>query len=642
MTLRRVAWIAAAASVFGAAPLPAPAEPPPVSRAIEDTAPPDSAAEEPPRRSASPGDTLPSGAAVSDTLPGRAPEESPPADEARADTAPPPRRYFPPAAPSVEPAGATIWECDRRCILDRNPLVLADLLDEALAGYTFLRAGQYGGPHHVRDGVLGPGVLTVRENGRRLVPLEGGQVDLSRIPVARMDRVRVTRGPHGLEVDVRGLRHSEPEAYTRVNAGTGSPGINLIRGTFTNGLGRRFAVSTGVDLLNSDALRAGSDRLDFWGSVAFMPAGEETGVELQWRNQNLDREQPETLEIRRRDVYLQGRTRLAGVVDVDVSVGRSRWELRNGDEEGEETLSPVEAEGGSLTLQAGAGRTYLMAGVDTWDGDAFPSVRGSVDGGLAVGPRLSVSAGGELGVWDSFDAASVHGGIEYRAGLGADLRLGLSGATGVRGFSRPRAGAPDSVSFSELTATASARLGPLDVSGRGSYQDVSRQVPFGDPFDGSLTPRPGLSVAAVGGSLEGPVLPLDWLLPGVRPIRVSAGWRHQESVDASSEATPLYLPRDQYRIAAVFREDFFQGDLELRAELGGRYRTEMFTAQAGEETPVPVDAWFTFDGNAMVKLKDVRIWWRGGNLRGVPWQDLSGVPQPANRAAFGISWEFFN
>lgn len=625
MTWRRLGWVVAAAAVSGASPLPPPTQHPAA----------DALGPREVRR-----DTLGLKQATRDAL---RPQE------ASRDTAPSPRRFFPPPSDPVRPAGSLVWECDRRCLLDQNPLVLADLLEEELPGLTFLRAGHYGGPHHLRDGALGPGFLVVREDGRRLVPLESGQVDLSRIPVGRVEHVRVVRGAGGVEVDLRGQRHDDPEAYTRVNAGVGNPGVNLIRGIFSNGLGRRFAVNTGVDLLNSDGDLAGSDRIDFWGSFAWMPAGEDTGVEIQWRNQNLDRERPETLEIRRRDVFLHGRTRLLDAVDVDVSLGRSRWELRDGDEsgdgtdgEGEETPGAVEAEGGTMTLQAGAGRSYLRVAADAWDGASRPTVRGDLAAGLALGPRFAVSGGGEVGIWDDFTAASVHGGVEYRAGLGADVHLGATGATGVRGLSRPRAGDADSVTFTDLSLTARGRIGPLDVSVRGGYQDVSRQLPVGEAFEGSLSPGPAVEVAALQGRVEGPLVPLEWLLPGVRPLRVMAEWRHQETLSEPEEGVALFLPRDQYRASLTFREDFFQGDLELRGEVGAVYRTQMFTAEPGQEEPVAVTGWATFDGNAMVKLKDVRIWWRGGNLRGIPWEDLAGLPRPPNRAAFGISWEFVN
>lgn len=567
------------------------------------------------------------------------------------DTAPTLRSM--PDPPDPPPAFASRrFTCARRCLLDHNAVVLMDLLEREMPGITMLRGSYFGGPHQIRSGALGAGFTRVRLDGRPVPALAGGQVDLARIPVERLDRITVTETPAGVTLEATPVRREEPRAYSRISAGTGEPDVESIRALFTNGVGQQFEVSTGLDLLNAGGEGTGGDRFDFWGNVAWLPEEDGAGVELQWRNQTLDRRGLDTASVNRREIHLVGRGRPAEDVWITVSAGRSVREISGTGETAQPADSGrIEVDAASAELRLGTGPDFLEARIEARDGPGHPSSRASLGGGVEAIGGLALSGRLSGSRWDRFDGWTVEAGATYRADLGVDLELGVGGAAGVRGAARPLEARSDSVTFRQGQARASARWGPASATVRGMVQEVSRTLPFGGTFDPGLEAGPGVELGAVEGTLGIPILPLDWFLgPGVEPVRLSATWRHQEVLDGASEGgegegnpapAALYLPADQARLATYFHDSFFQGDLRVRAELAVRHRSSMRTVDPAGGTG-RVQGWTTLDWNLLLNIKDVRIWWRVDNTRGAPWEDAVGIRRPARRNVFGVEWEFFN
>lgn len=547
-------------------------------------------------------------------------------------------------------------ECDRACLLDHNALVLMDVLEREMPGLTMLRGSYFAGPHHVLTGAAGPGFTEVRVDGRPLPSLAGGQVELARIPVTRLDRLHVSETPTGVVVETAPVRRDEPRAYSRISAGTGSPDINRIHGLFTNGLGQHLEVTTGIDLLNTAGQGTGGDRFDFWGSMAWIPGDGDAGVELQWRNQSLDRRGLDTASVDRRELHLVGRGKVADEIWLTVSAGNSRRELSASGADGTEDAQPLvtEVDLASLDLRAGSGARRVTAGVEARDGPGQPSLRGRLAGGYPVLEDVRLSGGVSASRWEAFDGWSVQAGLVYRPDLGVDLEVGAGAATGVRGVARPLEERADSLTFSQAQGRASAKFGPVSLALRGQVQDLSRRLPFGGSLDAALSPGPGVTVGSVEGTVDVPLIPLGWLLGGdVEPIRLVGTWRHQEVLEEAEGTTPdtagevpvpadLYLPAEQGRVAALFQDRFFQGDLEVQAELAARHRSAMTSFAPTDGTTGSVSGWTTADWNLMLKIKDVRIWWRVDNTRSAPWEDLVGVVRPLRRNVFGVKWEFYN
>ncbi len=612
------------------------------------------------------GDTVSSDTAAADTVPrdsvppGLAPGDTLPGDTAAAgrDTADGGREpYFPEALPVPDSAySAVVWRCDRECLLDSSANNLLDLLEAEWPGAVPLRGTYFGGPHHLADGLAGPALTEVRVGELPVPELAGGQVDLTRVPLAWLSEVRVVRRAGELELRLVPVRHRSPQAYSRVTVGTGEPNVNLIRGLFVNGLGDHMAVSTGIDLLNSDGRLAGSDRLDFWGMAAWTPDDGAGGAELLWRTQSMTRFDPETgavggedvpREFDRSDAYLRGRGEVAEGVRVHLAAGRSEWtESAEGGGAGapagdEPDPGPlVEAEGATFTLQAERPWGFGRASFETWTGPSRPDLKGGVSAGLRPVPELRVDGAARAGRWGGFSTRSYRAGLRWSPGLGGDVTLHASGARGTRGVPRPWLGRADSLRFGEYRGGASLSLGPYRLSGLAALQDFSRQLPFSATFDRELAPVPGAEVLMGQGSVEGPLVPLgDVLGADVNPVELDLSYRRSRS---RGDRPPLYVPLNLVQAQLRFRDEFFEGDLGVAARFGVRYRSAMTSADpaAGEAAAVPSRA--ATDWSIVLRIVGARVWYRAENANRILRGNLVGQQYPPIRNTFGVKWEFTN
>lgn len=613
------------------------------------------------------GDTVSSDTAAADTVPregvppGMAPGDTLPGDTAAAgrDTADGGREpYFPEALPVPDSAySAVVWRCDRECLLDSSASNLLDLLEAEWPGAVPLRGTYFGGPHHLADGLAGSALTEVRVEELPVPELAGGQVDLTRVPLAWLSEVQIIRRAGEMEVRLVPVRHRTPQAYSRVTVGTGEPNVNLIRGLFANGLGNHVSVSTGIDLLNSEGQLAGSDRLDFWGMAAWTPDDGEGGAELLWRTQSMTRFDPGTgaaggedvpREFDRRDAYLRGRGRVAEGVRVHLAAGRSEWIPAAEDAAGPgapsgdrpDTGPRVEAEGATLALQAERPWGFGRAAFETWTGPSRPGVRGSVAGGFRPVAGLRVDGAARAGRWRGFTTASYRGGVRWSPGLGGDVTLHVSGARGTRGVPRPWLGRADSLRFGEYRAGASLSLGPYRFSGLAALQDFSRQLPFSATFDRALPPVPDAEVLMGQGGVRGPVVPVgDILDADVSPVEIDLSYRRSRS---RGQRRPLYVPLNLVQAQFRFRDEFFEGDLGVAARFGVRYRSAMTSADpsAGEAAAVPSRA--ATDWSIVLRIVGARVWYRAENANRILPGNLVGQQYPPIRNTFGVKWEFTN
>lgn len=567
--------------------------------------------------------------------------------------------YFPEAFPVPDSGySAVVWRCDRECLLDHSASNLLDLLEAEWPGAVPLRGTYYGGPHHLTDGLAGPALTEVRLAEMRLPELAGGQVDLTRVPLAWLSEVSIVRRAGELELRLLPVRHRTPQAYSRVSVGTGEPNLSMIRGVFTNGLGNHLSVSTGIDLLNTEGVIAGSDRLDFWGMASWTPGDGAGGAELLWRTQNMTRVEPETRaaggedvppEFRRRDAYLRGRGALAEGVRIHVAAGRSEWSESVDDggtvpspEGGEEGGRPprAEAEGATLAVQAERPWGFGRAAFETWTGPARPELAGRLSAG--VRPVAGVSLDGEVraGEWRGFSTRSYRAGLRWTPDLGAELSLHASGARGTRGAPRPWLRRADSLRFEEYRGGASLTLGPYRLSGLAALQDFGRQLPFSATFDRGVAPASDAELLMGQGSLEGPVLPVgDLLGADVNPVVLDVSYRRSRN---EGNEPLLYVPLNLARAELRFRDRFFQDDLGVTLRFGARYRSAMTTVEPSTGEPAAVPSRTTTDWSIVLRIVGARIWYRQENANRILRGNLAGQEYPPIRNSFGIKWEFTN
>lgn len=545
-----------------------------------------------------------------------------------------PHKTFPPALEAAERDGSTrVYEWDRDALNESTALSLLDLLSDGVPGFTSLRGGYFGGPHQALQGLLGPGFLRISVDGRELTTLEAGQVDLTRVSLANIERVRVLRHADGWTAALTTISHGGESAYSRITAATGNPSLSLIRAVFANGLGRDFAVATAIDLLNTGGARP-SDRFDFWGKLSWMPGEGGVGLSVQFETESLERTVFAAEDLTRRQIFLNGRGNLARGLQIELYAGSSEILERDS------TRARTRQAG--LSLAGRAGRARGTAGFDVYDDPSFPSVRVRTEIGLRLTKRLALDAAARIATWDRFTTREARAGLRYEPDIGLGLSLTAQGATGSRGVAFPTAGTADSVSFDLVNGSAEIAVGPYRISERVEVQRLGRQLPFRAAFDSLQVPGGGVTIRSFETSVSGPVLPLSVLVHGIAPIRVQGFWRF---TTRTSGAPALFLPENLARGEVYFRDTFFEGDLDVRLSIGLDHRTEIL-APASPSDPlggiVTIPTYTSYDWAIVIKLLDARIWWRVDNLRGTAGQDLPGLAFPTRRNAFGVKWEFFN
>ena len=600
-------------------------EPPPPPEPQERPVAPDSAAADSTRRLPEGVEVLPDSMRVD--FPAGTPQEE-------GEQAEPQKRVpgFPTAPVEPDSFSYEVREWDRDEILTSNATSLIGFLTDVMPGFTPIRANYFNGVHQVTDGVFGAGFVRILLDGRALPPMESGETDLVRVPLVYLEKVRVRRSASGFVIEIFTHRQHEPDAYARFGGGAGSPKLDLLHGIFANGWGSSVTIGGAVDLLNVKSGDQLSNRLDFWATIAFMPGSNETGFQLQFKNQTIDRTGDDEFELNRRGVVFTGRRQISPGLVADIALSNSRLTFADS------TLVQVNRAAVAVTATPtwGFGRATIAYG---GGGPSYPSLIADGAAGFRFGKWIGVDVSVEASSWESFGAASFGGGIALGPFTALGLVLRASGATGTKGLSRPTTNEADSLSFDAFTGGLELALGPFDLGGRFSSQKLSRQLPFGAPFDISLQPGPEVEVTAFEGSLDGPLIPFDSFIAGASPLRISGFWRHQSP---TSEGQPFYLPADVARARIGIRQPFFKGDLLVDLGLAAVYRSAMLTSSPGVSSPLPVDKLTRLNLDLLIKIKDFRLFLRLDNLDQRQDEDVLGFPYPNTVTIFGVKWEFFN
>jgi hypothetical protein len=555
------------------------------------------------------------------------------ADEGRFVVLAPPRL--------LEPVGGDIVTWNRERIRRSNATSLSELVVEMTPGVTLLRTDFFGGPHHILDGIFGPGALEVRVDGRPLVPMIGSQIDMSQIPLAAIDQVSVRRGAASLEVDLTTLRRTEPQAYSRVEAGTGEPGLEGLRLAFVNGFASDFAIATAFDLLDVGGVLP-MDLQSFWGSVSWAPGDGESGLELQYEGGSFDRSTGNSDAGRRRRIVLGGRLGLTEHLQASGWIARSTRELDANLQLATSDSREQVAEGG-LEVRGTWDRAWLRMAGRSADHVSLPSTRVELAAGARVLPWLSVAAAGTASTWEDFDAR------EGRMALGLDLpvaglRVTGEGSAGVRGapFVGTDGVSADSVKFQAIAGRVELPVGGYTLAGRVEHQRVDRQLSFGTGFDVAGSFQPQVHLTGLELSVDGPILPMGWLIDDLDPVRVRGFYRRN---DIGTPRTPFFIPTNTIRGELYIHDSFLEDDLEVRLSVGIDRRDPWLTPPipgGGSFDPIAVPSRTSWDFDLGIRIVRVVIFWRFDNLAGSAQQDLAAFSFPTRRSALGLRWEFLD
>lgn len=544
-----------------------------------------------------------------------------------ADPLPPPRDV---------PGEVVVW--DRERIRRSNAMNLGELLAAMAPGAVAIRANYFAGPIQLMDGPFGPTALDLRIDGRPVVPLLGAQPDLSEIQLAMIDEVRVWRQAAGWRVELTTLRRTDRRAYSRIEAGSGDPGLESLRLVFTNGVGRDFAARAGFELLQVQGPTG--ELQGFSGGLAWLPGGGTSGLELQFDQRSLERTVVNARTGNRSRLVLGGRLGLGDHLQAGAWIGESKRELDAVEGSLEATSESVTH--GGLELRGGWARGWGQAGFRWTNAGSLPSREAELQAGMRPLPWLSLDAGGRLGSWDTFDTREGHVGVSARVPVAGGRVFAVAGG-GARGAPYLAADslAADSVGYSSVRGGVEADVGPFRLGGSLARQRVDRQVAFGTGFDSPGEVGPEAEILSWEARVDFPVLPLSWLVGTFDPVRVRGAYRWN---DVRSASTPLYVPDEIVRGEVYFEDAFLEDDLGVRLGLGVDRRSAWLAAPATGSTagPVTIAARTSWDFDLGIRILDVLIFWRYDNLAGSAQQDLPGFEFPLRRQVFGVRWRFFN
>ena len=526
-------------------------------------------------------------------------------------------------------------------MLQSNALTLLELLEEH-PGLTPLRASWFGGPQQATSGAVGPGFVTVLLDGREVPTMDGGQPDLTRFPLAALQRVRVVRTPAGWRIELSSLSRIRRDAYSRIEGGTGDPGLSRLRLVFDNGFGRTVRVAASADLVDVTGDFPSSD-FDFFGLVEWVPGDERSGLAFTYESETMDRDVYAPVNLRRTETFLRGRFPFGDALQLQLFGGWTGW--RPEEETAAPDTEPVDRSvlSGGATLRGDWDRLRGGVSLSAWDSEFHPGLQIDGDvGGRVVGP-LSAELGGRYAAWNGFDATELRGGVALDLPLHLKLRAGAS--TGTRGIGYPTAGVVDSLGFTMINGRLEFSTSALALYGLVERQELDRQLPFRSSFDRFQQPvedPAALTAFEVGGSI--PILPLAWLIKDSAPIRLGGFWRYQDFAAADGL---LYAPQYLMRGTLGFDDEFFDGNLGVRMGLGVKHRGNMVvpTAEAVTEPSsarVGVPAYTYLDWNMAIRVLTVVIYYRYDNITGTAANDFVGLPFPNTRSVFGVKWTFLN
>ena len=540
-----------------------------------------------------------------------------------------------------EASSSVIMDLGRDRILQSNALTLLELLEE-YPGFMPLRATWFGGPHQVMAGGLGPAFLTVRVNGREVTTMDGGQPDLTRFPLAYLQRVRLVRANAGWVVEITTLAREKRDAYSRIEGGTGDPGLSRLRLVFDNGLGRSFRVAASADLVDVTSDHSSND-FDFFGLVEWVPGDGQSGLAFTYQSESLERDVYFPVSLRRTELFLRGQVELGSSLRLDEFGGQTGWKQEEGDVVVEGEPDDRSVVSGGVTVHGDWGRVWSRAALAAWMSDYYPELQVDADvGGRVIGP-LSADVGLRFAAWNRLDALEVRGGVAIDLPL--DLTLRALGATGTRGVSYPTVERVDSLGFDQVTGRLDFERPTLSLYGLVEHQSLDRQLPFRSVFDRYQTATENpvrITSFEVGGDV--PLIPLSLVLKDVSPIRLGGFWRYQ-SVEAPLDA--MYTPKYLIRGVLGFEDEFFDGNLGVNLGLGLKYRGTMGAPSIDAATDessvlVTIPDYMYLDWNMAIRILSVIVYYRYDNINGISAYDLPELQFPNTRSVFGVKWTFLN
>ena len=596
-----------------------------------------------------PPDTLPP-----DTLPQEVDSVAAEPDSVSADTI----FYNLPELQGRAPAGwaTAVWVWNRDELMASGASTVAELFDE-LPGVLTLTGGDFGTPITLSAFGLGAGGLRVIRDGFEVLPVAGGVVDLGRIGLAGIERVRLDRGGGEVVVELWSHTYEDGRPYSLIEAGTGELDTNFFRGLYADPTA--LWGSLGLALERNDtrgprAAEAGS-RTASWMRYQ-VHRGDDLGMAFELRRATTENDVEDfAASASRRDWTIRVRGRLAEGLSAELYTGGTSFEV---DDERPEYL----VEGGSrgqqgLRVAYSRFGAWARAELRAFGGGALPAERVDLVGGYADPWLGGAEASFDRSTWRGRAASAVR----LRGWTGSVLGLSAFGSyeTGTHGGRlEPLVSFPDSIVVAPdtlaqpfvvlpdtlprafaLTERSLLRVGGLFSWGRVAASaaalrlETDSLLPLGLELDRGAPLLPG-------GSRTG--FELWGSLPTLWPSLAIEGSLQQWGSDGR------YLPEQIYRGAFVFHRRY-RDTFELWWTVGVRGRDPMTIHRLVDDPAAPpgtlveVPFFQSWYGRIQIRIVTMRIFidWENLSVR----RNLQDFPDrvlPHTRAVYGIRWTLWN
>lgn len=553
--------------------------------------------------------------------------------------------------------GPAVWIWEREDILSLRAITLLEVLQE-VPGMLPLRSGDYGAPEAVTAFGMGGGRIRVFWDGLEMLPLDGSVVDLARIGLGGLDRIRLERGLTEVRIELETLQPHDGRPMSVVEAGIGDLDTNHLRGTFVHPNALGGALGLGIERVDTRGRAGQEDGARSGGWVQYTRhLGDRGGIRAAYR-QHTSQTAIEGFppEITRSDWTIHGRFRLTEELVGDAFVGGSAVE---GPDDGFTSIDRMRSQYG-VRLEWHRDRVWLRGAARLFGGQDRPSSSLDLQAGGSLPGVASVAGRWNREAWEGEGAGllSVRTWTEPFLGFSA-FASWEDGTRGVRLF-QPREPLdppddpepPDDEETSPLryllTERSGIRLGgsfawgPIDLQGAVLRMEADSLVPFGLHFDREGVRLPG------GGErtgLEGVArIGLPVLLDGLTAYGALQSW----------EEGARYLPERMYQAGLDFHDVFLEtGNLELWWRVGVEGRDPMIVPLVDPEVPAPeppaspdlltVPFYQSWNAFLSVRVLTFRLFVRWDNVTVRPNnQDFPDRLLPHTRATYGIRWTFWN
>ncbi len=541
-----------------------------------------------------------------------------------------------------------IWEWDRHGIMASGANTLAELFQE-LPGVMTVLGGDYGTPAAISTAGQGGAGYRIIRDGFEVYALDGGVVDLQRVGLVGIGRVRLDRSMGQMVVHMWSHEYDDGRPFSVVEAGTGDLDTNMFRGVFTDPTALRGSLGVGIERLDTRGrrdLQEGGNRTGAWARYQ-VHARDRFAVGFDFRRMTAQTKASVfTPTTARTELLLRAGVKLADGVVLQAYGARST--LAREEATGDNRLGGGRDQVGA-TLAVERSGAWLDASYRRFTGD-LPASRVDVAGGFTSDRWGGVTGRHSSATWNE-TAVSDYGARAWFSPLPLLTVFGAyeTGTFGSRDAavadqSEPPLSPGDGVlpGTEALTERETWRLGTalsgwgVTLAGASLYARSDLALPFGTALDFGSPAVPGVYR---NGYEAMAVLPMP-----MRGLTLEGSYQWW---DQDGPYVPAQIYRGSLEYHRVFKET---GNLEVWASVGVRGHDPMltFVATGSDADPavgglvrVPFhQSWY---GRLQVRVVTVRLWIGMDNFAFR--RQLQYYPErllPYGRSFFALRWDLWN